>query len=125
MIKLLILIFCLVFIPLSITAQSEKISNRKVKDVIDQMELYAVELIQVKTLKKWKALELSRDMKSQMNYNVVRVKYKTRDTYKTVLIDMHLVPIQYNINKPIVNSKRKKDYVSAPDTSKSLADNNL
>ncbi len=124
MIKLQIILFFGILLPFTIVAQSEKISNRKVKDVIDKMELYAVDIIEVKTLKKWKALELSRDMKSKMNYNVVRVKYKSRNTYKTVLIDMHLVPIQYNIDKPIVNSKKKKDYVSAPDTGKSLANNN-
>jgi len=112
MIKLQIILFFGILLPFTIVAQSEKISNRKVKDVIDKMELYAVDIIEVKTLKKWKALELSRDMKSKMNYNVVRVKYKSRNTYKTVLIDMHLVPIQYNIDKPIVNSKKKKDYVS-------------
>jgi len=35
-------------------------------------------------------------MKPQMNYNVVRVKYKAQDSLKMVIIDMHLVPIRYD-----------------------------
>lgn len=112
MMKLFILLLCLVLFPLTVSAQSVKISNRQVKQVIDKMELYSVELIEVKTLKKWKALELSRDMKPQMNYNVVRVKYRTLDTFKTVLIDMHLVPILYDSKRIVVDRERKNSDVS-------------
>ncbi len=86
----------LLFLPLCISAQAIKITENAVKDVIDNIELHPVVIIQVKTLKKWKALELSHEMKSHMNYNVVRVKYKTLDTLKVVIIDMHLVPIRYD-----------------------------
>ena len=112
MMKILILLLCLVLFPFTVSAQSVKISNRQVKQVIDKMELYSVELIEVKTLKKWKALELSRDMKPQMNYNVVRVKYRTLDTYKIVLIDMHLVPILYDSKRIVVDRERKNSDVS-------------
>jgi hypothetical protein len=84
------------FLPLMVSAQAIKIDEIAAKQVIDQMEDHPVEIIQVKTLKKWKALELSHDMKSQMNYNVVRVTYKTQDTLKLVIIDMHLIPIRLN-----------------------------
>lgn len=117
--KLLLLLLCLVIFPLTVSAQSVKISNRQVRDVIDKMELYSVELIEVKTLKKWKALELSRDMKPQMNYNVVRVKYRTLDTYKTVLIDMHLVPILYASKRIEVKRERNDN-----EGSLSFSDNN-
>ena len=110
--KLFFLLLYLVIFPLTISAQSVKISNRQVRDVIDNMELYSVKLIEVKTLKKWKALELSRDMKPQMNYNVVRVKYRTLDTYKTVLIDMHLVPILYDSKRIVVDRERKNSDVT-------------
>ena len=63
--------------------------------IIDKLENGSFEIMEVKTLKKWKALELSNDMKPQMNYNVVRIKYKIKDTIKIVLLDMHLVPIKY------------------------------
>jgi hypothetical protein len=46
-----------------------------------------------------KALELSHEMKPQMNYNVVRVKYKTQDSLKVVIIDMHLIPIRYDYKR--------------------------
>jgi len=107
MIKLLILLLCII-IPLSISAQTVRITNKKVQEIIEKLEPYDVELIEVKTLRKWKALGLSRDMKPQMDYNVVRVRYRTGDTHKTALIDMHLVPILYDVKKIRV----KEDYVS-------------
>ena len=82
--------------PLFLSSQAIKITEHAAKIVIDQMETEQVEIIQVKTLKKWKALNLSNDMKPQMNYNVVRVKYKTQDSMKMVIIDMHMVPIKYD-----------------------------
>lgn len=93
--KSLILLF-LMLAPFFIFAQAIKITNLAAKDVIDDMEVYPVEILEVKTLKKWKALELSHEMKPQMNYNVVRVKYKAQDSLKMVIIDMHLVPIRYD-----------------------------
>ena len=82
------------FFPIMVSAQAIKINESAAKQVIDKIEPYPVEIIEVKTLKKWKALELSHDMKPQMNYNVVRVTYKTQDSLKMVIIDMHLIPIR-------------------------------
>lgn len=96
--KPLILIF-LIFSPLFVLSQTLKITEHSVKGIIDHMEVHPVDIVGVKTLKKWKALELSHEMKPQMNYNVVRVKYKTQDSLKIVIIDMHLVPIRYNYSK--------------------------
>jgi len=96
--KSLIILF-LMLAPFFISAQAIKITNSDAKEIIDDMELYEVEILEVKTLKKWKALELSHEMKSQMNYNVVRVKYKAQDSLKIVIIDMHLVPIRYDYSR--------------------------
>ena len=96
--KPLIILF-LFFAPLLVSAQAIKITENAAKEVIDHMEPYPIDIIQVKTLKKWKALELSHEMKPQMNYNVVRVKYKTQDSLKIVIIDMHLVPIRYDYSR--------------------------
>lgn len=112
MMKLFILILCLVLSPLTISAQGDKITNKKVKEVLHKFERYSVDLIEVKTLKKWRALELSRAMKSHMNYNVVRVKYKTMSGIKTVIIDMHLVPIHYASEKVIDKKERKNNYAT-------------
>ena len=91
----LVLLFFL-FSPLLISAQAVKITENAAKNVIEGLESYPIEILEVKTLKKWKALELSHEMKPQMNYNVVRVKYKAQDSLKMVIIDMHLVPIRYD-----------------------------
>ena len=93
--KPLIILFLFLF-PFLMFSQTLKITEFGVKEIIDQMEEYPVEIIKVKTIKKWKALELSSDMKSQMDYNVVWVKYKTQDDLRIVIIDMHLVPIRLN-----------------------------
>ncbi len=82
--------------PLFISAQAVKINENAAKKVVEDLEIYPIDIIEVKTLKKWKALELSNEMKSHMNYNVVRVKYKVQDSLKMVIIDMHLVPIRYD-----------------------------
>ena len=95
MMKLLILFLCMVCFPLTISAQV----RLTVKKVIDKMESNSVELIKVKVLKKWKALELSNDMKSQMDYNVVRVKYKIKGTVKIAIIDRNLVPVNYDFKR--------------------------
>jgi hypothetical protein len=89
----------LVLLPIYLSAQSVKITKLEALDVIDHLEPHPVEIIEVKTLKKWKAFGLSSDMKPQMNYNVVKVTYKTRDSLKIVIIDMHLVPIRYDFRK--------------------------
>ena len=112
MIKLLIIFLFLVLFPLTISAQSIKIEDKHARRIINKIEQYPVEIIQVKTLKKYKALGLSSEMKSKMNYNVVRVKYKTPYALKTVIIDMHLVPIEVS-SKIIMNKyKEKNDYIS-------------
>ena len=108
MIKPLCLLICILIITSTIYAQSEKISNHKVKNVIDKLEQNPFELTEVKTLKKWKALGLSKEMKPQMNYNVILVKYKIGDKNKTVLIDMNLVPIDFNYNNKLKKTKKKK-----------------
>ena len=95
--SLIILFLCLS--PFLLSGQAVKITENEAKDVIEFIESDPIEIIQVKTLKKWKALDLSHEMKPQMNYNVVRVKYKTQDSLKMVIIDMHLVPIRYDYNK--------------------------
>ncbi len=82
--------------PLFVSAQGVKINENAVKKVVEDLEVYPIDIIAVKTLKKWKALKLSKEMKSHMNYNVVRVKYKVQDSLKMVIIDMHLVPIEYD-----------------------------
>ena len=115
MMKRFILLLSIVFLPLIISAQSVRISDKKVQKIIDEIEMYSVELIEVKTLRKWKALELSSDMKPQMDYNVVRVKYRTGDMVKTVLIDMHLVPILYVSHRSIEKTERKNIYVAMSD----------
>lgn len=93
--KSLILLF-LLFIPLFLFSQAIKITEHVARNVVENLEIYPIEIVEVKTLKKWKALELSHEMKPQMNYNVVRVKYKAQDSLKMVIIDMHLVPIRYD-----------------------------
>jgi len=92
--SLILLFFFLM--PLFISAQAVKITENAAKKVVEDLEVYPIDIIEVKTLKKWKALELSNEMKSHMNYNVVRVKYKVQDSLKMVIIDMHLVPIRYD-----------------------------
>ena len=47
-------------------------------------------------VEKYKALHLSNDMKSKMDYNVVKVKYKSNGEVKNLLIDQNLVPIYYD-----------------------------
>lgn len=100
MMKLLLLFLCLVFLPLTVSSQI-KLTDKKVKEIIDKMESSSVELVKVKILKKWKALDLSNAMRSQMDYDVVLVKYKTRGTLKFVIIDKHLVPINYDFKRSL------------------------
>ena len=94
--RILLVLVCTVFIALSAQAQGVTVTEKKVEEVIQKMEKEPVEVIEVKTMKKYKALGLSNEMKDKMDYPVVRVKYKTRDVLKTVLIDVNLVPIQYD-----------------------------
>jgi hypothetical protein len=93
--KLLFVLAGTLFLTLSSQAQVT-ITEKKVEEVIVKMEKTPVEVIQVKTMMKWKALGLSKEMKEKMDYPVVRVKYKTQDVLKTIVIDMTLVPIQYD-----------------------------
>lgn len=96
--KPLVLLFFL-FFSVVMNSQALRITEDAAREVIDKLEPVPIEIVEVKTLKKWKALELSHEMKPQMNYNVVRVKYKTEDSLKLVIIDMHLVPIHYDFKK--------------------------
>lgn len=93
--KLFSLMILLILFSTVVSSQSLKVSELQAVKIIDKLEKGSFEIMEVKTLKKWKALELSSEMKPQMNYNVVRIKYKINDTIKIVLLDMHLVPIKY------------------------------
>lgn len=95
MIKPLLLLGCFLFIPLSLVSQI-RITEKKVEEVLIKLENAEVDIVEVKTLKKWKALELSHEMKPQMNYNVVKVKYNAKGEFRTVIFDMNLVPIRYD-----------------------------
>ena len=95
MIKPFLLLCCLLFIPITLCAQV-RITEKKVEEVLIQFENAEVDIIQVKTMRKWKALELSHEMKPQMDYNIVLVKYMSKGTKKTVIIDRNLVPIRYD-----------------------------
>ena len=95
MIKSLLLLLCLLFIPISISAQGARITEDKVEKLLINLENSEVDIIELKTMRKWKALELTSEMKPQMNYNVVRIEYVVEDTVKIVILDMHLVPIKY------------------------------
>ena len=94
--KLLFVLFGTLFLTLSAQAQGITITEKKVEEVIEKMEKVPVEVIEVKTMKKYKALGLSSDMRDKMDYPVVRVKYKTQEVLKTIVIDMTLVTIQYD-----------------------------
>ena len=95
MIKPLLLLVCFLFIPLSLVSQV-RITEKKVEEVLIKLENAEVDIVEVKTLKKWKAFELSHEMKPQMNYNVVKVKYNSKGEVRTVIFDMNLVPIRYD-----------------------------
>jgi hypothetical protein len=95
MIKPLLLLLCILFIPATISAQV-RVTEKKVEEVLIQFENADVDITELKTMRKWKALELSHEMKSQMDYNVIRVKYKSKGTDRMVIIDLNLVPIRYD-----------------------------
>ena len=99
---LLVLLGTFLFSHLSINAQQvrtkdgDNFGERKIEDAIEKMENKPVEIVKVKTMKKWKALGLSNQMKDKMDYHVVRVRYIVDNTLKTMVIDVNLVPIQYD-----------------------------
>ena len=95
MMKPLLLLLCMLFIPITLSAQV-RITEKKVEEVLIQLENSEVDIIKVKTMRKWKALELSHEMKPQMDYNIVLVKYMTKGEKRTVIIDWNLVPIRYD-----------------------------
>ena len=95
MIKPLLLLLCFLFIPVTLNAQV-RVTEKKVEEVLIQFENADVDITELKTMRKWKALELSHEMKSQMDYNVIRVKYKSRGADRMVIIDLNLVPIRYD-----------------------------
>ncbi|WKK64546.1 hypothetical protein [Lutimonas zeaxanthinifaciens] len=95
MIKKLSLLFLALLFP-TITFAQISVSEDKVEEVLIKLEDADVDIIKLKTLKKWKALELSHEMKPQMDYNVVLVKYESKGQEKTVIIDQHLVPIRFD-----------------------------
>jgi ATP:corrinoid adenosyltransferase len=96
MIKPLLLLLGMFFIPITISAQGVRITEEKVEKLLINMENAEVDIIELKTMPKWKALDLSQEMKSRMDYNIVRVKYISNGTNKTVIIDSNLVPIRYD-----------------------------
>ena len=95
MIKRLLFIAFLLFIPITLASQV-RITEKKVEQVLIQFEKADVDILDLKTMRKWKALELSHEMKSQMDYNIVLVKYMSKGTRRTVIIDRNLVPIRYD-----------------------------
>lgn len=96
MIKPLLFWLVILFVPLTISAQGVKITEKKVEEVLVKLEASNIEIIHIKTIRKYKALHLSNDMKSKMDYNVVKVKYKSNGEVKNLLIDQNLVPIYYD-----------------------------
>ena len=95
MIKPIIMLLCMLIIPITLSAQV-RITEKKVEEVLIQLENAEVDIIHVKTMRKWKALELSHEMKPQMDYNIVLVKYMIKGEKRTVIIDRNLVPIRYD-----------------------------
>jgi hypothetical protein len=99
---LLVLIGTFLFSHISMNAQhvrtkdGENFGERKIEAAIEKMENKQVEIVKVKTMKKWKALGLSSEMKDKMDYHVVRVRYIVDNTLKTMVIDVNLVPIEYD-----------------------------
>jgi len=95
MIKSLLLLLCMLFIPVALHSQV-RITEKKVEEVLIKFEKADVDIVELKTMRKWKALELSQEMKSHMDYNVIRVKYTSKGTNRMVIIDLNLVPIRYD-----------------------------
>jgi len=95
MIKSLLLLLCMLFIPVALHSQV-RITEKKVEEVLVKFEKADVDIVELKTMRKWKALELSQEMKSHMDYNVIRVKYTSKGTNRMVIIDLNLVPIRYD-----------------------------
>lgn len=99
---LLVLLGTFLFSHLPIKAQhvrtkdGDNFGERKIEEAIEKMEKKQVEIVKVKTMKKWKALGLSNQMKDKMDYHVVRVRYIVDNTLKTMVIDVNLVPIEYD-----------------------------
>ena len=99
---LLVLLGTFLFSHLPLNAQhvrtkdGENFGERKIEAAIEKMEKKQVEIIKVKTMKKWKALGLSNQMKDKMDYHVVQVRYIVDNTLKTMVIDVNLVPIEYD-----------------------------
>ena len=99
---LLVLIGTFLFSHISLNAQQvrtkdgDSFGERKIEAAIEKMENKQVEIVKVKTMKKYKALGLSSDMKDKMDYHVIRVRYIVDNTLKTMVIDVNLVPIQYD-----------------------------
>ena len=95
MIKPVKFLFFLFFIPFVLTAQV-RATEDKVEEILIQFENAEVDIVELRTMKKWKALELSHEMKSQMDYNIIRVKYNAKGKEHMVIIDLNLVPIRYD-----------------------------
>lgn len=92
----LLAVICLFALSLPLQAQV-RVTDEKVEEVIKQFDPKMIEVTQVRAMPKWKALGLTREMKEKMDYYVLRVKYKTSELNKTMLIDMNLVPIEYDV----------------------------
>ena len=95
MMKRMLLLFGMIFIPVTLNAQVH-ITEKKVKEVLAKLENTEVDILELKTRRKWKALELSNDMKSKMDYNIVLVKYVAKGNERIVIIDRNLVPVRYD-----------------------------
>jgi len=95
MMKRMIFLFGMLFIPIALSAQV-RITEKKVEEVLTKLENTEVDILEVKTQRKWKALELSNDMRSKMDYNIVLVKYLAKGSERTVIIDRNLVPVRYD-----------------------------
>ena len=95
MIKPLIMLLCILLIPAALHSQV-RVTEKKVEEVLINFENADVDIVELKTMRKWKALELSHEMKSQMDYNVIRVKYTSKGVNRMVIIDLNLVPIRYD-----------------------------
>ena len=78
------------------TKDGELFVEERIEAPLEKMEKSNVEIIKVKIMKKWKALGLSSDMKSKMNHHVIQVRYIVDNTLKTIIIDVNLVPIEYD-----------------------------
>jgi len=80
---------------LACNIHAQVVKKCDVQPILDKIEKTEVKVVKVKTLKKYRALNLSKDMKKKFRYNVVRADYVVRDKKRTMYFDVSLVPIKY------------------------------